>query len=211
LFTSLTSLAAAASGWLSVRHSLSLLHAYYGDVAFDAHRLAAAARLYHTAQQHWKSADTVGKEGICLLLLDRRETARGLLAEAQTMRGGSRSAFEQFFEGMYWFFREQPERARPLLEQSWAGEDFRWRSSLLLAVIHVDQGNPAKAAQCLGPFLQAAVEDYDQAYVMAALKLAAGQPAEARVLLAPYPPEKLPRFWRPRFERLRARLNPPGL
>ena len=61
----------------------------------------------------------------------------------------------------------------------------------------------------MAPFLQAKVSDTDcdHAYVVAALDLTDGKRSEAAALLDRFPPENLSPFWKPRFEKLRIRIQ----
>ena len=62
------------------------------------------------------------------------------------------------------------------------------------------------AAARMKPFLQAEITEFDHAYIMASLKVADGQKAEARALLTKVHPAEIPPSWQKRFETLQTRL-----
>jgi hypothetical protein len=199
---------AAAIGYFSVCHSLSLLYSFYGMRAFRQGELKPALSLFDTALGYWHDADTVGKKGVCLLLLGETVEGKKLLNEARTLRKGRAAPFEQFHEGLYCFFKEKPEQATPFLEAAWPDLNFRWNATKLLAVIRLENGQTAGAARLMQPFLAAEIKEIDQAFVVAALKLAEGKTNEVRAILAKFPPENLSPFWKVRFEKLRQKLAP---
>jgi tetratricopeptide (TPR) repeat protein len=200
---------AAGVGYFSVRHSLSLLYSGYGERAFDAGNLPAAYSLFQKSSGYWSSADAVGKQGVCLLLSGRSDEGIQRLAGANALRHGRLTPFEEFYEGLYYFFQEQPDRAVPLLERASVDPTYEWSVVKLLAVIALDRNQVADARRLMAPFLQAKVADTDcdHAYVVAALDLVDGKRAEAAALLDRFPPEKLSVFWRPRFEKLRVQVQ----
>lgn len=208
LLACVVSLLAGCLGFFSIRHSLSLLYAGYGERAFDAGNLPAAYALFQKSSGYWSTADTLGKQGICLLLSGRSDAGMQRLNEAKALRHGRLTAFEEFYQGVYYFFQEQPGRAVPLLEAASADPTYEWSVVKLLAVIALDRGQVADAQRLMAPFLQATVSDTDcdQAYVVAALDLVDGKRAEAVALLDRFPPEKLSPFWKPRFQKLRSRI-----
>ena len=73
--------------------------------------------------------------------------------------------------------------------------------------MELDQNRVADAAEQMKPFMQADVTEFDQAYIMAALKLADGKKAEARELLDKFPAAGLSPMWQNRFEKLRKQLQ----
>ncbi|HVU99718.1 MAG TPA: hypothetical protein VHH88_00050, partial [Verrucomicrobiae bacterium] len=64
------SFCAAATGYVGMRHSLGLLYSHYAMRAFHSGHISAALSLFRESESFWKEADTVGEEGVCLLLLD---------------------------------------------------------------------------------------------------------------------------------------------
>ena len=73
--------------------------------------------------------------------------------------------------------------------------------------MELDENRAADAAELMKPFMQAEATEFDQAYIMAALKLADGKKAEARALLDKFPTADLTPMWQSRFEKLRTRLH----
>lgn len=199
-------LVAAIVAYVSIRSSLALLYAYYGQRAFEAGRLRSALTLYETSGHYWRSADGVGRQGVCRLLLGDSEGGRKLLNEARTLRNGTVASFEHFYQGVYCFFHDQSECALQSLEASRADLTYHWNATKLLAAAKLDQGQTAEAARLIQPFLAADIQEEDQAYVVASLKLAQGATNEARAILTAYPPEAVSRLWTNRFEHLRRNL-----
>lgn len=203
------SAAACAIGYFSICHSMGRLYYYFGSKAFDAGNLPAAQSLFGTALTFWKNPDAVGKEGICLLLADQPEPAGRLLTEAKVLRGGRSSHFEEFYQGTFYFFHEQPDQAIPLLEASSAFVDYQWNVIRLLSAIALDKNRPDEARRLMQPYAQTEVEagDYSHAYVAAALKLLDGKMADAKSILDRFPAGDLSPFWKPRFEKLRSKIQ----
>jgi hypothetical protein len=206
LLSVVASIAACAIGLLSMRHSLGRLYAAYGLRAFDQGNILAAAGLFHQSQGYWQDADTIGKEGVCRLLLEL-PNGPALLDEAKARRKGASSGFESHYTGLYYLFHEQPEKAFPFLRASAAELHFRWVDLKLLALILLEKNQPADAAQLMAPFAQVQITDFDHAYVMASLKVVENKPLEARALLERFQPETLPEFWKARFERLMSKTR----
>jgi len=207
LLAGAATLVACAVGYASICHSMSLLYSYYGMKAFRAERLAPALILFQTAAGYWKSADALGEEGVCLLWLDKPDDGIRLLDEAKARRKGEGPAFEQFYEGLYYFFHDQESKAVPLLEGASVDPAYDWTITKLFAVFQLDQNQPQTAAKLMAPFMQVEVTETDQAYVMASLKLAAGDKAGAQALIEKFATPGLPPFWKSRFEKLRAQLQ----
>jgi hypothetical protein len=203
----LASMATCGIGYVSMSHSLSLLYSYYGMRAFSSGHLSSAFVLFQESSEFWKSADAVGKQGVCLLLLKQPRQGTRLLDEAKMLRGGKCAPFEQFYEGLMLFFQEEPDKAMPLLDASCVDLAFRWDALKMLAIIQMEKGRTADAARLMEPFLQVEVESCDHAYLMAGLKLQEGKKAEARALLDKFPSGSLPGFWKSRFEKLRAKTQ----
>lgn len=203
------SILAGCLGYFSIRHSLSLLYSGYGERAFAAGNLPAAFTLFQKSSGYWSSADAMGKQGVCLLLSGRSGEGLRRLAGAKALRHGRLTPFEEFYEGLHYFFQEQPDQAIPLLEAASANPAYEWSVVKLLAVIQLDRNQVADARRLMAPFLQAKVSDTDcdHAYVVAALDLTDGKRSEAAALLDRFPPENLSPFWKPRFEKLRIRIQ----
>ena len=200
------SLLACGIGYFSTCHSLGLLYSYYGTRAFDSGNFGSAFSLFQTSSDHWKTADALGKQGVCLLLSGRPEEGLKLLDEAKVLRRGQ-SSFEQFYEGTHFFFHDRPDEATPLLEEASADPPYRYNATKLLAIIQLDRNQAAAAAQLMNPFLGVKPEGYDQAYIVAALDLRDGKKEAVKALLNQFPSNKLPAFWRPRFDKLRAEIQ----
>ena len=207
LLAGVATLIAGVLGYTAICHSMGLLYSYYGMQAFRAQRLAPALVLFQTSAGFWKSADTLGEEGVCLLWLDKPDDGNRLLEAAKALRRGESPAFESFYEGLYYFFHDQTGRAVPLMEKASADLTYRWSVTKLFAVVQLDQNQPQEAAKLMAPFLQAEVTETDQAYVVASLKLAEGNKAEAQALLDKFAKPDLALFWKSRFEKLRAQLQ----
>ena len=200
------SLIACGTGYFSFCHSMGLLYSYYGTRAFESGNFVPAFSLFQTSLGCWKTADALGKQGVCLLLSGRPEEGMKLLDEAKAMRG-YRSLFEQFYEGGHYFFNDQPDKAAPLLEEASADPSFRYKAIKLLAIIKLDGNQPAEAMRLMNPFLQLKPEECDQACIVASLDLLDGKKAAAKALLNQFPSENLPAFWKPRFDKLRAEIQ----
>ena len=201
------SMAAVATGYLSICHSLGRMNYAYGMRAFHRGNVGSAFSLFQGARGYWKSADSIGAEGVCLLLLNQPGAGFQRLERAKTMRHGANSWFELYYTGIYLFFNGKPDDAAPLLQASSANVEYQWDADKLLAVILLEQGKGAEAARLMEPFATVEVRECDHAYVLASLKLIENKPLEARALLDKFPPESLDEFWKPRFEKLRARAQ----
>jgi len=194
-------------GYFSICHSLGLLYSRYGMDAFNRGNLAAARTLFHTSYQYQKNPDTLGMEGICLLWLDAPAEGMPLIDQANTMRHGRNTAREEYYEGLYFYFHEQSDRAVPLLEASSPDPAYHWNITKLFAVINLEKNQPDEARRLLQPFAQVPVDHYDHAYIIAALDLADGRTNEARALVERFDATNLPAFWKSRFEKLRAKVH----
>ncbi len=200
------SLIACSIGYCSVLQSLGLLYSYYGTRAFESGNFGSASSLFQTSSGCWQTADALGKQGVCLLLSGRPEAGIQLLDEAKAMRR-SQSSFEQYYEGAHYFFHDQPDQAMPLLEEASASPAYLYGATKLLAIIQLERNQAAEAARLMSPFPQAKPEGCDQAYIVASLDLREGKKTAAKALLDQFPSEKLPTFWRIRFEKLRAEIQ----
>jgi hypothetical protein len=200
------SMVACGISYFSVCHSLGLLYSHYGTRAFDSGNFVSAFSLFQTSSGCWKTADALGKQGVCLLLSGQPEEGIKLLDKAKAMRR-SQSSFEQLYEGAHYFFHGQPDKATPLLEEASANPPYRYNATKLLAIIQLDRNQAAEAARLMNPFLQVKPEECDQAYIVASLDLLDGKKSAVKALLNRFPSENLPAFWRPRFEKLRAGIQ----
>jgi tetratricopeptide (TPR) repeat protein len=207
LLAGVASLVAGGIGYASICHSMSLLYSHYGMKAFQAMRLAPALILFQTSANYWKSADAIGAEGVCLLWLDNSDDGIRLLDKAKAMRKGDSPPFEQFYEGLYYFFHDQTGQAVPLLEQASRDPAYDWNITKLFAVVQLDLNQPQMGAKLMEKFMQADITDTDQAYVMASLKQAAGKKDEALAIVNKFETPDIPPFWKSRFEKLRAQLQ----
>jgi tetratricopeptide (TPR) repeat protein len=199
---------AVVIGYCSVRQSLASLYSYYGMQAFRAVRLTQALSLFDMAEKNWRDADTLGQKGVCLLLLGDVDNGLAMISQARAMRKGRGTPFEDFYEGLYHFTKGETHMAVPLLQASTADDIYRWSVIKIFAVMELDQNRVADVAEQMKPFMQADVTELDQAYIMASLKLAAGQKAEAQALVDKFAAtNNLPALWQGRFEKLRKQLK----
>jgi tetratricopeptide (TPR) repeat protein len=198
---------AAAIGYVSMCQSLSSLYSYYGMRAFRDGRLPQALSLFDTAEQDCRSADTLGQCGVCRLLLGDAYNGLTLIAQARTLRQGKGTPFEDFYEGLYYFTKGDVSAAVPLLQAAGADDLYRWSVIKIFAVMELDENRVADAVGQMKPFMQADVTEFDQAYIMAAVKLADGKKAEAQALLEKFPATGLSPMWQARYEKLRSRLQ----
>ena len=210
LLASLTSVLAAGLGYLSICHSMGLMYSYFGMKAFHSAKLDSALILFQDSLGYWKSADALGGKGICLLWLGDANGGIQLLNEARTMRRAKGSSFEDFYEGLYDFYHDDTTNAVPLLEAASADPAFQWNVTKLFATLQLDWDRPQEAARLMQPYMQAEVTDVDQAYVVAALKLANGKTNEAQALVDKFLTNNPPPFWKIRLEKLQAKIPRPA-
>ena len=203
----LTTVLAGAIGYFSICHSLGRLYLYYATRAFNSGYLVSAFSLFEKSSEYWKSADALGGEGVCLMLSGKTDEGLKLIDEAKRLRKGRNNSFESFYEGVHFFFQEQPDRAVPLLEQASSDAAYAWTVTKLFAVIYVDNHQFADAERLMKPFAGAGITDYDQAYVMASLEFFQGKKAEAKVLVDKFGLDTLPPFWKTRYDKLRAKIQ----
>lgn len=202
----LATVLACVIGYVSMRQSLALMDSYYGMQAFRQDRISQAFLLFEAADDHWQSADTVGEIGVSLLMLDDKR-GLDLIAKAQTLRKGYGTHFEIFYEGLYCFTKGDFQRATSLLQAATNYPEYTWNATKLLALLALDENRTTDAAKLMSPFMQTEITEFDQAYIMASLKLAEGKKSEARLLLDKFPETNLSARWTNRFEKLRSRLN----
>jgi hypothetical protein len=197
---------AAAIGYFSMRQSLGKLYSHYGMNAFRENRLPQAFTLFDLSSKYWKSADALGQKGVCLLLSGDPDRGLQWIEEAKTLRGRN-VPFEEFYAGLYFFTRGQTSNSVPLLVAASADGNYRWNVTKLFAIMALDENRVADAAGQMKPFMQAEVTEFDQAYIMASLKLADGKTAEAQAILSKFPQPDLSPMWKSRFEKLEAKIN----
>ena len=193
-------------GFFSMRQSLGSMYSCYGMRAFRDGRLPQALALFETADQDWRTANTLGQRGVCLLMMGYPESGFALIAQARALRQGREAPFEDFYEGMYYFLKGDVDRAVPLLQVASVDDTYRWSVIKTFAVINLDANRVTDAAGLMQPFQQVEVTESDHAYIMASLKFADGKKAEARALLDRFPEAGLTPAWKQRFEQLRAKL-----
>lgn len=207
--TSAVTFAAVAIGYFSMCQSLGKLYYHYGMRAFGENRLLPALSLFETSLEYRKSADATGADGVCRLLLGKRDQGIQRIQIAKSMRKGRSIPFEEFYQGLYYFNAGERTNAVPLLQAAWEDALYRWSVTKLFAIMLLDENRPADAAEWMKPFMQAEVTETDQAYIVASLKLADGQKDEARALLGKFPSdeENQSLVGKARFEKLRTQLG----
>ncbi len=203
----LATLLSMGTGYFSICHSMSIMYLHFGMNAFRAARLDPAFSLFESSLQYRKNADALGGKGVCLLMSGRAEAGISFLNAAKAMRKGRGTPFENFYEGLYYFYRDDQTNAVPLLEAASTDFDYIWDVTKLFAVIRLDQNRPQEAAQLMQPFHQAEITEPDHAYIVACIKLADGKRAEAQALAAKFLPGDMTPYWRARFEQLKARIQ----
>ena len=199
-------LLAAVIGYFSMRQSLGSMYSYYGMKAFRAGLVPQALSLFQIADDRWHTAETTGQKGVCLMLLGDPDRGRALIAQARILRQGD-SQFEDFYEGVFLFIKDDVDHAAPLLEAASGSDEYHWSVIKIFAVINLDANRQADAVRLMQPFMQVAVTEPDQAYVLAALQQAAGKKDEARALLDQFPMANPSPKWQNRYAKLRAQLG----
>jgi tetratricopeptide (TPR) repeat protein len=200
-------LLAAAIGYVSMHQSLAAMDSYYGMKAFDEGRLPQAVSLFETSERLWQNGDTMGRRGVCLLFLGQADQGLALLDQARAMRKGEGTSFEFIYQGLYHFTQGDTNAAMKYLRTAAKDPTYRWTATKIIAVLKLDENQVAAALEDMKPFMQFDVTDFDQAYVLAALRLADGKKDEARALLDKFPAASLTPQWQSRYEKLRARLQ----
>jgi hypothetical protein len=200
---------ACGIGYFSFCQSMSRLYEYYGMRAFESGYMLSAYSLFAKSAECWKTPDALGNEGVCLLWLDQPVPGARLLAEAKAMRRGDNPKFEDFYEGLYYFFHDQTDKAVPLLESASADLHYYESVAKLFAVIKLDQNQPQEAEALMKPMRQNEVTDPDQAYVIASLDLIEGNKTNAAALWKKFSSTNLPPYWKSRFDKLGAKIQNP--
>jgi hypothetical protein len=209
VFALVVTFLAGAIGYGSIRHSLGRLNFHYGMDALTSGNVTSALGLFQSSVRQWKSADAIGGEGICLLLMGQTNIAFQMLGESRAMRHGH-SKFEDYYQGIYFFYRNQWNDAVPLLESASTETAYRWNVTELIAVIELEKGNPQNAGELMKPYEAAPVVDYTEAYILASLDVRAGDKAKAKELMREYNSTNVPPFWKSRLDKLNAELQTPG-
>jgi hypothetical protein len=194
-------------GYFSMCQSLGKLNLHYGMEAFHAGRLPQALSLFEDSGKFWPGADAAGAKGVCLLLTGEPETGQELIDQARAMRHGHGTAYENFYDGLYYSLQGQTARAIPLLEGAGADPLYHWSVIKIFAVMELDAGQVAEAADQMKQFMTAEVTESDQAYIVASLDLAGGKTNEALAVLNKFPADSLTPAWRARYEKLHAQLR----
>lgn len=200
---------ASGIGYFSVRDSLSRLYAYYAEHAFDQGHWSSGFVLWQTSAKFWRNADAVGGQGVCLMLLGHPRAGLELIHTAKALRHGRNTPFEDYYEGEFYFFQDQPEKAVPLLNAAAANPIYWWNVAKMLAVVQLDRHHAAAARRLMKPYAQVPVQkdECDHAYIIASFDLLDGKTNQARVLLNQFPQTQLIPFWKSRFGRLRAEIQ----
>ena len=201
------SLVAAGVGWFSIRSSMSRMYFHFGLEAFHASRLDPAFSLFDQSWRFRNNADALGGKGVCLLMSGHPEAGISFLDAAKKMRAGRQTPFENFYQGLSCFYRNDQSNAVPLLEAASADADYTWEVTKLFAVIQLDRNQPQDAARLMQPYLKAEITEPDHAYIMARLKLADGKTAEAQALVDKFLPVEMTPYWKTRFGQLQAKIQ----
>lgn len=207
LAAGMVTVAAVAIGYVSMSQSLSFMCCYYGKQAFQAGRLPQALTLFEQAGKYWNGADALGGQGVCRLVLGDAENGLALIAQARIKRQGNGTPFEDFYEGVYRFNKGDMKGAVPLLSEASGDYTYCWTVIKLFVVMALDENRIAHAAEKMKPYLQAEVTEFDQAYIVASLKLAEGKKDEARKVLDKFPMSELTPMWQERYAKLREKLG----
>jgi hypothetical protein len=207
ILAGVTTVMAVLISYVSMRQSLARMDSFFGMKAFDDGHLPQALSLFEDSERHWSNADTMARRGVCLLFLGEGDRGLAVLQQARELRKGEGTSFEFMNEGLYRFSQGDAPGAIRFLRAAAKDTTYQWTATKTIAVIELDEGQVAAAAEDMKPFMQVDVTDFDQAYVLASLKLAAGNKAEARGLLDQAPAGNLGPKWQSRFDKLRARLQ----
>ncbi len=207
LLACLVTLLSGGIGYVSICHSMSLMYWHFGLQAFQASRIDSAFSLFDTSWNYRKTANALGGKGVCLLVTGHGKAGISFLTDAQGMRQGKKTPFESFYEGLYYYYANDPTNAIPLLENSSADTGYVCEVTKLFAVFQLDRGQPQEAARLMQPYLQAEIIEPEHAYIIARLKLADGKIAEARMLADKFLSVEMAPYWHKRFEQLEAEIQ----
>ena len=139
--------------------------------------------------------------------LDQTNQGIQLINQAKILRKGQNTAFENYYEGLFFYYHDQWSAAIPLLESASSDIGYQWNITKLFAVIELDNNRPEEAQKLMKPFEQAAITEYDQAYITASLDLWKGEKVEAEALEKKYRSENLPPFWKTKFDQLAVKIQ----
>ncbi|MBF0406909.1 MAG: hypothetical protein HQM10_06125 [Candidatus Riflebacteria bacterium] len=206
LIATLFTIFSLASTYCCIKHSLSRLYYYYGNQAFENENFASAANLFADSLSHWKNIEIRGKLGVVLLFLNQEKAGLALLRETQRERG-SAALFEQFHEGLYFFLKDEPLKAIPLLEKASENGEYRMQIVRIFSIIQLDKGNLNEALRLYSPIRQTPVENFDQALIMLSILALEGNISEAKKLFQQYFSENMPSFWKKRYSRMGKRFG----
>ena len=199
---------AVAVGYFSFCHSMGRLYSYYGKRAFLSGYPTSAVLLFSRSAEYWRTADAIGKEGVCLLWMGQPDQGARLLEQANA-RKWKADGFGNYFEGLYHLYNGQTDKAIPLLKAASSDPIYHWDVVKLFATLQLDWNQPQEAEKLMEPFKDIPVREMDQAYVVASLELAAGKKAGAQALWKEFASTNLPPFWQARFDKLGAKLQTP--
>jgi hypothetical protein len=186
-------------------HARSVYYLVHARTVFLQERWSEARLSFEKSARNWRTADALGGQGVCSLLLDEEALGLKLMEEAAAARGGANSGFENFYRGYYYLKHGDWAQAGVFLSNACAdgGEQFRSRSARLLAAMAIENGKPDVAAAFMKHFSSGRITEWDHAFVAAALKLEEGNASDASAILKDFRCEKVPVFWQSRFENLR--------
>jgi hypothetical protein len=209
LLACLVSGIAGGIGYFSIRHSLSQLYFFYAERAFNQGRWSSGFVLWQTSEKFWRNADAVGGQGVCLMMLGYPREGLELIHQARVLRHDQNTPFEDYYQGEFYFFQDQPEKAVPLLNAAAANTLYWWNVAKMLAVVQLDRHQTTDARRLMEPYAEVQVQkdECDHAYIMASFDLLDGKTNQARELLDEFPPDQLIPFWKSRFGRLRAEIQ----
>jgi len=207
LLAATATIIAAAIGYFSFRHSMGRLYSHYGVEAFQTGHPAAAVVLFSKSCEFWNNTEALGNEGVCLLWAGHPNEGVHLLDRARTAQGGTNSAFQNYYEGLYLLYNGQTDKASSLLEAASASSVYRWNVIKLFATLNLDHNQTQEAENMIKPFKDAPVTETDQAYVMASLDLIEGKKSEAQAVWQKFNSTNLPPFWQTRFDKLGAKIQ----
>lgn len=207
LLAAAATIIAGATGYFSYNHSMGRLYSHYGKEAFLGGRPAPAAALFSKSVQFWNNADVLGDEGVSLLWAGRPDEGVRLLDQARAARNGSNSAFQNYYEGLYFLYTGQTDTALSLLQAASSSPVYNWDVLKVFATLQLDRNQPQEAEKMIEPYKEARVTQMDQAYVVASLDLVHGKKSEAWALWQEFKATNLPPFWQSRFDKLGAKIQ----
>jgi len=204
-----STLATVVIGYYSICHSLGRLYSHYGLKAFTAGNIEPAGSLFQSSLRFWPNADAIGQNGVCLLWLGQTNQGLAFIERARVLRGRN-TPFEEYYKGLHFYFHEQFDQAVPLLEDCSRDPAYDWNVTKLFSVINLEKNQPAETRRLMAPFAQVPVEDYDHAYIAAALDRLDGKTNDAKALVDRFDTTNLPPFWKTRFDKLRSTIQNPA-